>query len=164
MNYLDYINEDEGWIKNNLEDWHIEPAEDDRPDLKYRIILSEHKNGMQFSMHSNHYNIGPRPVVIAEFMFDNSKLQTVILNDLAWCLNATSPYDFYTWFRIVGRYIVAYSAHYKSTVAYRQFYSLDDIDRLQRQHMVKKLEKEIEEITSGEALESRVRKLLMIKR
>jgi lysine/ornithine N-monooxygenase len=119
---------------------------------------------MQFSMHSNHYNIGPRPVVIAEFMFENSKLQTVILNDLAWCLNATSPYDFYTWFRIVGRYIVAYSAHYKSTVAYRQFYSLDDIDRLQRQHMVKKLEKEIEEITSGEALESRVRKLLMIKR
>jgi hypothetical protein len=30
--------------------------------------------------------------------------------------------------------------------------------------MAKKLEKEIEEITSGEALESRVRKLLMIKR
>jgi hypothetical protein len=164
MNYLDFINDDEVWIKDNLKDWHIEPADDDRPDLKYRIILSEHKNGMQFSMHSNHYNIGPRPVVIAEFMFENSKLQTVILNDLAWCLSMTSPYDFYTWFRVIGRYIVAYSAHYNGTVAFRQYYSLDDIDKLQRQHMAKKLEKEIEEITSGEALESRVRKLLMIKR
>jgi hypothetical protein len=159
-------NESDYQIKLFLFDWHVELVEEDLEDLKYRLILVESNNQVQFRMFSHHSELNKdKPKnVIAEFMFEDSSFSSIVANNAGWIINYISRLEFYSWFQIVGRFITAYNETYPGKVAFRMHLSLSEINKIEKRHLVKNLEKKIEVINSGELLEKKVKQLLMLSR
>jgi hypothetical protein len=153
-------------IKVNLFDWHVELVEEDLEELKYRLILVESNNQVQFKMFFHHSELdkNEHKNIIAEFMFENSSFSSIVANNAGWIINYISRLEFYSWFQIVGRFIMAYNETYTGKVAFRMHLSLNEINKIEKRHLIKNLEKEIEVINSGELLEKKVKQLLMLSR